>query len=51
MFSLSAPMQPAKLTMNTMKPIRRRRKPILKMTSNIVLSLNASPLDHLSMMA
>ena len=51
MFSLRAPMQPAKLTMKTTTPIRRRRKPMLKMTSKIVLSLKASPLDHLSMMA
>ena len=51
MFSLKAPIHPAKLTMKTMNPMMRSRKPMLKMTSKIVSSLNASPLDHLSMMA
>ena len=51
MFSLKAPIHPAKLTMKTTNPMMRSRKPMLKMTSKIVLSLNASPLDHLSMMA
>ena len=44
-------MHPAKLTTKMTKPIRRRRNPMLKMTSKIVFNLNASPLDHLSIIA